>query len=170
MSLTRKCLDRKHLMSKLEQVKFDISGELMKSSLAQTVKKEVLMSRKSKSREKTVKLAERSSSLREPSAKSKSGYRLDRSKESRESRESLLKSTQSYYIAHRKTKREPIDKLLKNYKSKEITNCSNPINSTFEMQTFTSTHKKKPSNFSSVAPPKCNQSQSHLNKSSMNHE
>lgn len=50
MSLTRKCLDRKHLMSKLEQVKLDISGELMKNSLAQTVKKEVLMARKSKSK------------------------------------------------------------------------------------------------------------------------
>ena len=54
MSLTRKCLDREHLMSKLEQVKLDISGELIKSSLAQTVKRDP-SNRKSKSREKTVK-------------------------------------------------------------------------------------------------------------------
>lgn len=56
MSLTRKCLDRKHLMSKLEQVKLDISGELIKSSLAQTVKRDASQGKKSKSREKTVKV------------------------------------------------------------------------------------------------------------------
>jgi hypothetical protein len=96
-------------MSKLEQVKLDISGELMKSSLGQTVKKESsLLNRKSKSREKTIKIvAERTSSLREPTSfKNKpSSFKLDRSKESKESRESLLKSTHSYYIASRKNKR-----------------------------------------------------------------
>ena len=39
MSITRKCLDRKHFMNKLEQVKFDLQGELVKSSLGQTVKR-----------------------------------------------------------------------------------------------------------------------------------
>ena len=39
MSITRKCLDRKHFMNKLEQVKFDLQGELVKCSLGQTVKR-----------------------------------------------------------------------------------------------------------------------------------
>jgi hypothetical protein len=129
----------------------------MKSSLGQTVKKDGTMTRKSKSREKTVKLGERTASLREPSAKSKSGYRLDHSKESRESRESLLKSTHSYYISHHKSKKDHNDKLLKTFKSKDNTNSSNLINSTFEMQSFATSHKKKASNFSSIAPPKVDQ-------------
>lgn len=62
------------------------------------------------------------------------------------------------------------EKLLKSYKSKEITNASNPINSTFEMQSFASTHKKKTSNFSSIAAPKCDQAQVHVNKSAIHHE
>lgn len=77
---------------------------------------------------------------------------LDRSKESKESRDSLLKSTQSYYVAKRKAKRagSAAEKQLKGNKSKELNNTSNFINSTFEMQSFVSTHKKKQSNFSST--------------------
>jgi hypothetical protein len=83
MSLTRKCLDRKHLMNKLEQVKFDINGEMMKCSLAQTVKKDSSIYGR-KSREKTIKMsAGPSSGLREPGS-CKNGqqvrYHLDRSK------------------------------------------------------------------------------------------
>lgn len=164
MSLTRKCLDRKHLMSKLEQVKLDISGELIKSSLAQTVKRDP-SNRKSKSREKTVKaLPERTSTLREPNGKAKPSHCLARSKESRESRESLLKSTHSYYIAHRRGREE---RGLKSYKSKETATASNIINSTFEMQSFASTHKKKKSNFSSVVGSKFDLA--HLNKSATQH-
>lgn len=37
MSITRKCLDRKNFISKLEQVKYDPQGELLKASLGQTV-------------------------------------------------------------------------------------------------------------------------------------
>ena len=164
MSLTRKCLDRKHLMSKLEQVKHDISGELIKSSLAQTVKRDP-SNRKSKSREKTVKaLPERTSTLREPNGKAKPSHCLARSKESRESRESLLRSTHSYYIAHRRGREE---RGLKSYKSKETATASNIINSTFEMQSFASTHKKKKSNFSSVVGSKFDLA--HLNKSATQH-
>lgn len=39
MSITRKCLDRKNFISKLEQVKYDLQGELLKSTLGQTVKR-----------------------------------------------------------------------------------------------------------------------------------
>jgi hypothetical protein len=39
---------------------------------------------------------------------------------------------------------------MRSHKSKELTNTSNIINSTFEMQSFVSTHKKKQSNFSST--------------------
>jgi hypothetical protein len=49
MSIPRKCLDRKHFMNKLEQVKFDLQGELLKCSLGQTVKRrDSLNHRKSK--------------------------------------------------------------------------------------------------------------------------
>jgi hypothetical protein len=39
MSITRKCLDKKNFMSKLEQVRFDMQGEIVKCSLGQTVKR-----------------------------------------------------------------------------------------------------------------------------------
>lgn len=39
MSITRKCLDRKNFITKLEQVKYDLQGELLKSTLGQTVKR-----------------------------------------------------------------------------------------------------------------------------------
>ena len=49
-------------------------------------------------------------------------------------------------------------------KSKELTNTSNFINSTFEMQSFVSTHKKKQSNFSSTVGSKFDVA-AHMNKS-----
>ena len=135
MSITRKCLDKKHFMNKLEQVKFDLQGELVKCSLGQTVKRSDSNHRKSK--EKTIKMApDRSNSLRDrPTAKQgrTSKINLDRSKESKESRDSLLKTTQSYYIAQRKGKRtgSAADKRVRSQKSKELNNTSNFINSTF---------------------------------------
>jgi hypothetical protein len=64
----------------------------------------------------------------------------------------LLKSTHSYYISQKRNKRSgsATSKHLRSQKSKELTNVSNIINSTFEMQSFVSTHKKKKSNFSST--------------------
>lgn len=56
MSITRKCLDRKHFLSKFDQVKLHLSTD-MRSSLGQTVKKDKSVSRKSKSRDKTIKIA-----------------------------------------------------------------------------------------------------------------
>ncbi len=78
-----------------------------------------------------------------------------------------MKSTHSYYIAYRKGKRtnSAADKKLRGNKSKELTNSSNFINSTFEMQSFISTHKKKQSNFSSTIGSKFDAT--HLNKSAL---
>lgn len=170
MSSTRKCLDRKNFMNKLEQVKFDLQGELVKCSLGQTVKKSDA-NHTHKSKEKTLKIApERSCSMREPTSSKNNRtakIQLDRSKESKESRESLLKSTQTYYIAKRKGKRtgSTADKRLRGSKSKELNYSSNFINSTFEMQSFISTHKKKQSNFSSTVGSKFDGA--HLNKSAL---
>ena len=109
-------------------------------------------------------------SLREPTSCKNtrtSKFNLDRSKESKESRDSLLKTTQSYYIAQRKGKRagSAIDKKIRSQKSKELNNTSNFINSTFEMQSFISTHKKKKSNFSSTIGSKFDIA--HMNKSAL---
>lgn len=171
MSNTRKCLDRKNFINKLEQVKFDLQGELLKSSLGQTVKK-ADSTHQRKSKEKTIKIIpERSCSMREPtSCKNNnrvSKFHLDRSKESKESRESLLKSTQSYYIAKRKGKRtgSTAEKHMRGNKSKDLNSASHFINSTFEMQSFISTHKKKQSNFSSTIGSKFDPT--HLNKSAI---
>ena len=92
---------------------------------------------------------------------------LDRSKESKESRDSLLKTTQSYYVAQKKGKRtgSAIEKRIRSTKSKELSNTSNFINSTFEMQSLVSTHKKKQSNFSSTIGSKFDIG--HLNKSAL---
>jgi len=54
MSITRKCLDRKHLISKLEQAKYDINGQILKCNLAETIKREP-STQPRKSKEKTVK-------------------------------------------------------------------------------------------------------------------
>ncbi len=49
MSITRKCLDRKNFINKFEQVKYDLQGELLKTSLGQTVKRsEAVNHRRSK--------------------------------------------------------------------------------------------------------------------------
>jgi hypothetical protein len=82
-----------------------------------------MLARKSKSKDRTVKApGERNNTLREPSScKNKSQfYRLDRSKESKESKDSLMKSTHSYYISHHKSKRSgsAADKHIKSFKSK----------------------------------------------------
>ena len=78
-----------------------------------------------------------------------------------------MKTTQSYYVAQKKGKRtgSAVDKRIRSTKSKELSNTSNFINSTFEMQSFVSTHKKKQSNFSSTVGSKFDIA--HLNKSSL---
>lgn len=66
MSLTRKSLERRQLMGKLEQVKFTIKPDIPRSHFNQTAKKDSEAARKSKSKEKTIKIVgpERTSSLR----------------------------------------------------------------------------------------------------------
>jgi hypothetical protein len=78
-----------------------------------------------------------------------------------------MKSTHSYYIAHRKEKRSgsAADKQQRS-KSKELTNNSHIIQSTFEMQSLMNTHKKKKSNFSSTIGSKFDLV--HFNRSALN--
>ena len=85
MSLTRKCLDRKYFINKLEQVKFDISTQNIKYSLAHTNKKENNQHKKSK--DKTIKIMPEKSGMVRQRSKLKNNqnnrYALDRSKESK---------------------------------------------------------------------------------------
>lgn len=55
-------------------------------------------------------------------------------------------------MAKRKAKRggSAAEKQTKGNKSRDLNNTSNFVNSTFEMQSFVSSHKKKQSNFSST--------------------
>ena len=78
-----------------------------------------------------------------------------------------MKSTHSYYIAHRKEKRSgSAAEKQQRSKSKQLANNSHIIQSTFEMQSLMSTHKKKKSNFSSTIGSKFDLS--HFNKSALN--
>jgi len=135
MSITRKCLDRKHFMNKLEQVKLDINGDILRCSLGQTVKRDNSQQNR-RSKDKYIKVSVDNANLKMPSScknSKKCQIIIDKSKESKESRDSLMKSTHSYYIAHKRDKRSGsvASKHLKSQKSKELTNTSNLINSTF---------------------------------------
>lgn len=150
MSQTRKYLDRKNFINKFEQIQLDFRQELRKGS--QGVSKREASLHRSKERAPRPQ-PERGRGVRETSAKQrKEQARLNRSKESKESADSLRKSTHIYYIAPRRTKRSSsvADKHLKSNKSKELPSTSHIFNSTLEMQSFFSTHKKKNSNFSST--------------------
>jgi hypothetical protein len=148
MSASKGRLDRKHFIEKLEQVKFEWQGEPLRLTFGQTAKRgHSSNSRQAKSKSRTHKLATDKDLF-----KGRPRYPLDRSKESKESKESLSKSTHSYYLAKRNGKRSGsvTDKYPRSHKSKELTATSNAINSTFEMQSVISSHKKKQSNFEST--------------------
>jgi hypothetical protein len=155
MSISKKGAERKRLAAQLELTKGSIA-ETLKTTLQKTMKRRDSQDFK-KSKEKTMKIVGSRNRLGQVQGSSKyqvdrSKYQVDRSKESKESKESLSRSTHSYYIIQPKAKRSgsATDKHMRSQKSKEITHASNVINSTFEMQSLISTHKKKQSNYSSV--------------------
>lgn len=66
MSLTRKGIERRQMTGKLEQVKFTINHDIQRCHFNHTAKKDTEVTRKSKSKERTIKIAgpERTTSLR----------------------------------------------------------------------------------------------------------
>lgn len=161
----RKGADRKDLIDRLDQIQLGRDSDKNRCSLGQTVKKSGSNNAK-KSREKTLKMTMTPNHHRESSSinnlKSVK-YPLERSKEGRDSRESLMRSTHSYYISQLRNKRSEstASKHMKSHKSREIPNNSQIANSTFEMQSFISTHKKKKSNYSSTIGSKFDLAQLH---------